>query len=642
MCGFVALVGEWPAETMQTALGCIRHRGPDGEGCYKSENLKTEIGAVRLSIIDIPGGAQPLENPKRKSYLVWNGEIFNAPEIRLELTKSGIEFSSDHSDSEALLHFLDFNGIAAIPELNGMFSLVYLNEQTETLVISRDRFGIKPLFLWRDKTRLIFASEQKSIISALRSLPEIDQEAIGDYLQYGYLLGEQSGLVGISQFEPGTICLIDLKDLTEQKIKYWKPSTGLTKESQILSSDVSRRIEDELQQSISRWTTSDVNVGYSLSGGLDSSLIVAIASRASERPLRTYSVIYPDRELRNLDESHFARLVSEKCKTQHTEITITPENLLMDLPQMMHHLEMPYGGGLPSWYVYKSMAGIEKVAITGTGADELFGNYGKWIRVAERIGKRSSVLNNTSIHFGLRYHLKSLMFKIHNTLGIENTALASSLFKQFQPVLSWETAYPVPSMMTHTEAGLSLKGRKVEQPQEKYFRLKTNLELNEPLDLVCNLDFQNQLPNEFLSMTDRFSMAFSIEARTPYLDTRLVDLVLGLPVSLRGNGEDPKHLLREIGKKYLPSPLIHGKKKGFELPLDLWLATDLWPFCRGILLDRDLDQLGHLNTEFIQSLVFKYEQGQVPSQKIWVIFMLKLWLQEIQKMDLPHNSSLQK
>lgn len=569
----------------------ILHRGPDDAGIFRDRDAGLALAMRRLAIIDLTDGHQPMSTEDGRFSIVFNGEIFNAPALRRELESEGVRFVTDHSDTEVLLRLLVREGKAALPRLNGMFAFAFYDRVAARLLCARDRMGIKPFYYTLQNGRFAFASELKSLLVLPFVERKLDRQSLFHYLSLMYVPGERSIVDGIRRLPPAHFLDYDLAGGRLHIEPWWAlefvPDESVSKE------EWPKRILDALDGAVRRWTLSDVPVGASLSGGLDSSAVVAIARNAG-LDVRTFSLGFAGDGEEAWNELPLARQVAERWGTKHEEIVLQPDALLEDLDAMVAALDEPYAGGLPSWDVFKLMGRHVKVGLTGTGGDELFGNYGKWVPLERRfpgIYLTRSARNVDAELFRERFFGKFYYFsdadkrKVLADHGNGCQDTAALLFERF----------------------LAVGDRNVR-------------------DAIAATDMGTQLPDEFLHMTDRFSMAHSLEARTPFLDNEFVDLVRCIPARLRTSRRDYKGLLRSAVAPLLPSELLRAPKKGFVIPLGMWLRGRLSDLVGRLLAPERLAAQGIFTEDFHRLYVAPHMAGVADhTNRIWAVLMFQLW-----------------
>jgi len=545
MCGIVGFTGEDPSGAYLSAMNDLqRHRGPDDSGSYRSGDGSVNLAMRRLSIVDINGGHQPMTTSDGRYTVVFNGEIFNAKELRQQLESIGARFKSHHSDTEVVLEGYAVWGSQILSRLNGMFAFVIYDDLSRKLFCARDQVGIKPFYYSVSGRRLSFASEIKS----LKRLPwigtDLNEEAVFHYFSLQHCPSPLTHITDIRQLGPGCYLEFDLQTIGLRESQYWTAQFSSIKTPS--EKDLPVWVREYLEDAVKRWSISDIPLACSLSGGLDSSAIVAcLSARTSER-LKTYTLGFSDSA--ELDERSLALNLSQRYGTEHHEIVISANDLLSELDAMLYALDEPYAGGLPSWYVYKAIGRDIRVTMTGVGGDELFGNYRKW-RVYENpvryLRTASSRLREGGRPIDLLRYPRGFVYRPFKfTDGRKQSCLLDQSFlAQRLSTSKW-----------------------IEERFDKALSFR---------DAIAGLDLQGQLSDEFLFMTDRFSMAHSVEARTPFLDQKFIAAILSIPSHQRTTPRDPKGLLKKAVADLLPAEILSAPKKGFVLPIDHWLKTEL-------------------------------------------------------------------
>lgn len=591
MCGIVGIHGaQQPAWIEQMNLA-IDHRGPDDQGYFRADDGRLALGMRRLSIVDLAGGHQPMTTPDGRFTIVFNGEIYNAPKLREDLKRRGIAFRSDHSDTEVLLHLFACRGQDALQALNGMFALAVYDRDLERLTLARDRFGIKPLYYADVAGRFVFASELKSILVLPFVDRQLDYQSLFHYMSLMYVPGPQSIVSSIRRLPPACVLTYDFGARQSRIERWWKPA--FSEVDGISLADWRHRLRDGLEAAVHRWSLSDVPVGCSLSGGLDSSSIVGLLAKSGQK-IRTYSLGFTGSGESDWNELPLARSVARKWGTDHHELVLEPEALLDDLVSMVWYLDEPYGGGLPSWTVFKFMSRDVKVGMTGTGGDELFGNYGKWRSLEGSWWRRLFGWPMTRQRF------------------------EADFFDRFYYLRDEDKRAQVFATSAHSS----------ENSADVLYRYFSAAEANNPRNQVAHTDISTQLPDEFLMMTDRFSMAHSLEARTPFLDHEFAELALSVPAALRTRRRDLKGLLRDVVSELLPREVRNAPKKGFVIPLKLWLQGPLRPLVEALVNPARLESQGIFRPEFHKTFVRPHLDGSADhTQVVWAALMFQLWHQ---------------
>jgi asparagine synthase (glutamine-hydrolysing) len=596
MCGIVGIHGAQDPQWIKSMNHAQNHRGPDDSGSYWDPATSLSLSMRRLSIIDHTGGHQPMVSPDGRFVLVYNGEIFNSPSLRLELEASGFVFSSDHSDTEVLFALLQREGRHALPKLNGMFAFVFFDRQSGRLLCARDRIGIKPLYYTHQSGVFAFASELKSLLCIPTVGRSIDRQSLFNYLSLQYVPGVNSIISGIHRLPPAHCLVYDINSCSYETYRWWH--FAFDPDPSLSLADWSYLIRNTLHDAVRRWSLSDVPIGASLSGGLDSSAVVTLASSLG-LDIHTFSLGFTHNDESPWNELPLARQIASQCGTKHSEIIIESEILLGDLEYMVYALDEPYGGGLPSWYIFKHMSSRVSVCLTGTGGDELFGNYGKWVNLEHRF-----------LHF----------LPSRTSAGVDLSFFRGRFFNRYYYFGD-----------SDKRSILIDKGVGCIDTAEILFRHFSSANSTSVRDAVAITDFATQLPDEFLHMTDRFSMSHSVEARTPFLDNELINVVQQIPARLRTARFDYKMLLRNSLLPILPSQILNAPKKGFVLPLPIWLRGRLAELAHELLNPRRLAEQGIFNSSLYYRYVEPHLSGKADhSQKIWTLIMFQIWHKQLE------------
>ena len=496
------------------------HRGPNSSGKFISSQKNFGLKMCRLSILDLELGIQPMHSIDDRYVIIFNGTILNSPELRDELENKGIKFFTKNSDTEVLLNILINYGTEGISSLNGSFAFAFFDKKNQKLICGRDRFGLAPLYYLYKNNKFLFASELKSILKSGHSSKKLNKQSLYHYLSLLWCPGPDTIIDDIKKLQPGHFLELNLKsnDFKIQKWHYIKIEPDNSKSI----NEWKESILFALKKSVKRSTLSDVPLACGLSGGLDSQSIVGILSK--EKKLNTFSMGFEGHNKGPLNELNESKISAKFFNTNHKEILVNQDEYFKDLDKMIYHLDEPYGGGLPLWHVFKEAGKKFGVILTGMGGDELFGNFGRW-----------TLLERT--HFNLTnnyYQFKTLFFdrKYFFKDDLKNKLLLN-------------------------------ENDKLEKTSEFVFNKLNNTNFKNIRDKIFNLDLTNQLPDEYCNMTNKFSMANQIEARAPFLDNDLTNLMQTVPCKLRTNKNDFKYLLRETVKEILPKENLYNRKRGF-------------------------------------------------------------------------------
>ncbi|MDQ6816237.1 MAG: asparagine synthase (glutamine-hydrolyzing) [Actinomycetota bacterium] len=596
------------------------HRGPDGRGELRRAGAC--LGMRRLAIIDLIGGDQPQSNEDDTVHVVQNGEIYNYRELREELRGRGHRLRSD-SDTEVLVHLYEDLGPAFVERLRGMFALAVWDERRRRLLLARDRFGIKPLFYACSErasgrgATLAFASELTALALAGEGVPDLDPAALEAYLAFNSIPAPLSVLAGHRKLPPGHSLIVEDGAVRVERFGRPRPvDAGRLRRdgTSVLVAELLERLRDSVRAHL----IADVPVGVLLSGGIDSSLITALAAREAGAGLRTFSIAFHER---TFDESNRAHAVSEQFGTEHRPLVVEPDAIAL-LPRIVAALDEPLGDSslLPTFLVSELAASEVKVVLTGEGADELFGGYETYLAdvVADRLAPLARVLGpaierlpSSSRRVSLEYRAKRF-------------ARAADL-PPLERHLAWKLIF---SSEQRTQL-LGGRDRDGADPMAVYRARYTETAGAEPLSRMQDLDLGVYLVDDLLVKTDRMSMAHSLEARVPYLDPVVSELALALPREERVRGLTKKRLLRRAAATLLPADIVHGRKRGFSIPAAAWLRGPMAPFMREVLSPSNLSSQGVLDAAVVEHLIEAHlSRREDLSRQLWGLMTLTLWIDE--------------
>ncbi len=619
MCGIAGYANGLDAALLEPLVRRLEHRGPDEAGTHWDPELRVGLASARLAIQDVAHGHQPMPNEDRSLWIVFNGEIFNAPELRERLTAAGHRFATDHSDTEVLVHLYEEHGDAMVDELNGMFAFVILDRARRRLFGARDQLGIKPLYVTERPGGLAFASELKVLLTLPGLTRDVNRQALYHYLSLRYVPGPGSIVEGVDRLPAAHAFSYDLAARAFRAWRYWQPRfDGDVGER---GPELAARVREELREAVRRWTLSDVPIACSLSGGLDSSAIVGLMAEVGYEGLRTYSIGFEDEKL---DELELARKTAARYGTEHHELVLRADELADELLQMVWALDEPYAGGLPSWPVFRLMGADVKVGMTGTGGDELFGNYGKFEPFERgRLAQLAARADNPVVRTAAR-----LAATVPGDRADERVraGLRDLRGVRSDPV-RWhyaDRAYYFPDAEKRERVLVGANG--AQDTSALLAALFAESGTGDVRDAIVYTDLQTQLAEEFLLMTDRFSMAHSVEARVPFLDRWLVEFVAAIPGSVRTQAHDPKALLREAVGDLLPPELLTAPKRGFVIPYGRWLREQLRPAAERLLARDRIAAQGLFRPEIVDRYVEPHLSGRADvGDKVWNLFLFQLW-----------------
>jgi len=608
MCGICGYTDRQDPDILQNMMKRMAHRGPDDSGSYHDDAIS--FGMVRLSIIDIAGGHQPLSNEDGTVYVVFNGEIFNYLELKKELESAGHCFKTS-SDTETIIHAYEEYGTSFLHKLNGMFSIALWDSRIKTLLVARDRFGVKPLFFMVHNNNLVFGSEIKALLQHPAISRELDHEALSHYLSLRNIPAPFTVYKDVKALPPGHLIVWRKEGLT---IDQWYKLRMENEWSEHDSNDLIDRIDSLLRDSIRLRLRSDVDYGAYLSGGIDSSTVVGIMSEYSPKPVKTFCLAFADSPAHKQD-AHYARTVAEKYSTEHYEYVMSWKDLAGDMHEVLRHLDQPFAGVISSFWLSRFMSNYVTVALSGDGADDLFASYGHhrlvWpIKAVMASQKNGSTMDD--VDFGFYSQKKDFVIDM----------------ARYAP---WEWRLSHAAFMEHEKATLlSETGREIFLPYSTSKFLKNIYQHCNPsadeLNNMLYLDLNTLLPNEILYFNDMLSMAHSMEVRTPFLDFRIVELACAIPGKLKIKDQTLKYILRKVAARYLPQEILTRPKEGFVLPKNTWLRQPMAMISKDILSKERLSLHGYFNQGYIDFILNKLFAGDDSvTFKIWTLIVFQIW-----------------
>ena len=587
----------------------IRHRGPDDEGIHVEAGVG--LGMRRLSIIDLSTGHQPIHNEDRTVWLVFNGEIYNYRELRRELETAGHRFYTS-SDTETIVHAYEEWGEAAFGRLRGMFGIALWDRPRRTLLLARDRAGIKPLHFVERGGRLYFGSEIKSLIAAGAVEPEIDLEALDHYLSFLYAPRDRSLFKGVRKLPPGHF--LRWRDGKADIVKYWEISAA--EPFRGTGDEAARALRGVLADAVRSHMVSDVPLGAFLSGGIDSSIVVGLMAEASNRPVQTFSIGFDEPQF---DELEHARRVAEHFGTDHHEFVVRPDGLSI-LDRLIEHFDEPFAdsSAIPTWYVSEVARRHVTVVLSGDGGDELFGGYDRYLphpRVAQfdRLAVPGARVVAGALWPLLPHGARGKNFLRHVSRTDDGRYLDSIAF--FQPDEKDDLYSPdVRGALARWSAEAGVSGQ---------FARFGSLP---PHSRMMRVDFETYLPEDVLTKVDRMSMAHSIESRVPLLDNQVIDFAAALPSTLKIHNGRRKHVLKEAVRTLLPDGILDRKKQGFGVPLGVWFRGGLKDVFCDVLRSPRTRQRGYFDPSFVDRLVDEHQSSRRDhTLRLWQLMVFELW-----------------
>jgi asparagine synthase (glutamine-hydrolysing) len=629
MCGIAGYVSSTIAadrQVVQRMCDQIRHRGPDDEGFYV--NRKCALGMRRLSIIDLAGGHQPMSNEDRSIWVVFNGEIYNFQELRRDLIAKGHSFAT-HSDTETLVHLYEEEGIAGISKLRGMFAYAIWDARERKLLLARDRFGKKPLYYARVRDGFYFGSELKCLRAAGLSM-EMDSEAIKLYLQFGYVPDPWSAFAGLKKLPPAHWLTLDADGRMEIG-RYWEnPPPREDDDPGLSEPDICAEIRQAFDDSVKVRMIADVPLGAFLSGGIDSSLVVASMALQSRVPVRTFAMGFEEQDF---DELPYARLVAAKYGTQHHEQIVRPDAVDL-IPRLIRYFDEPFSdaSAIPTFLVSQFAAQSVKVVLSGDGGDEFFGGYPSFFEAdrARRLDAiprwARAVLSKTADLLPYATRGKNLLRAVSRPNSLERYFESIGFSAYFLRLRALNPEWMLPPDAATLRA------------------IFGNAILPDGYDCVSqamHFEATAKLAGDILVKVDRMSMANSIEVRCPLLDHRLAEMANRIPNRWKmSHGKGKQILLKALGDR-LPPELLTRPKAGFGIPLAKWLRGPLRPMLWDTLTSKNFLSRGFTTAARVTGMIEEHESGRRDnSYFLWLLLILQLWLVDHEELSLAPSASL--
>jgi asparagine synthase (glutamine-hydrolysing) len=618
MCGIVGIYYFDPqrsvvARDLQAMADRINHRGPDDAGYHFEANVG--IGMRRLSIIDLAGGHQPIYSSDGRYVIVYNGEVYNFKEKRSELEKRGHTFATQ-SDTEVVLNLYAEHGPAFVDHLNGMFAVAIWDRRQRELVVVRDRIGIKPLYYYRDADQVIFASEIKAILAHPAVVPVLDRQGLGAYLRYGFTPAPHTLFKGISKLEAAHLLRLGSGAVVNQE--YWhlsyrdkfEPDEAVLKE----------RLHELLSDSVQRQMIADVPLGAFLSGGFDSSGIVHLMSGADERQVNTYSIGF-GRGFEAYNELDAAKRFALDYGTAHHEILVTPDVTEL-LPRLVAALDEPVADSsfLVTYLVAELARDTVKVILSGVGGDELFGGYRRYLSapLARHMRLVPRTLRVGVLERALRHLSVDRNSGWRNVLRLTRAYLASADLPVAQQYGQYTKVFD--DLLITELAPEALPGR------DFYSQLFEQCDSNDLLDKLMYFDLKMSLPEQLLMLTDKMTMAVSLEARVPLLDHRVVEFAARIPAHLKIKGVKLRYLQKQTFRGHLPRYVYEQKKKGFGAPIGTWLRNELADLVGDLLGESQLRSQNIFDSRCVARLIDDhYARRADYTDQLLALLVFQLW-----------------
>jgi asparagine synthase (glutamine-hydrolysing) len=617
MCGITGIVNYKDDEVVSESIlrkmcSVIKHRGPDEGGIWTHKNVG--VGMRRLKIIDLVSGSQPMHNEDKTVWIVFNGEIYNYQELRDNLQKMGHLFSTN-SDTETIIHLYEEYGQDCVHYLRGMFAFAIYDLNNDTLFLARDRLGIKPLFYMESKTAFVFGSEIKCLFEHPDMECSIYHPALITYFAYGYVPDPDTMIENVRKLPPGHI-LIYKQGKIEVK-QYWDITFN---HNEIYSEDYYiEQILYHLNEAVRLRLVSDVPLGAFLSGGIDSSMVVALMAKNMDEPVKTFSIGFENQAYNELE---YARTVSEKYGTDHHEEIVKPdaEAVINDL---IHQFDEPFAdsSAIPTYYVSKMTRKYVTVSLSGDGGDELFAGYDRYFTGS--LFKKASYIPLAARKMFLLNFVSILpeWFPGINTLRHlscdENERYLRSISKGISTTHNSVFSQDLKEKLSTTDPAPVM---------ENYLKLYSDLSM---LTKQQYLDMKTYLPGDILTKVDRMSMLVSLEARVPFLDHKLVEFAATIPSDVLVKNNDPKYLLKKAAERLLPKKVIYRPKMGFAVPIADWLRNEWKDISRDLVLSDQSFVKNYFNPKFVSRIFSEHKtRRRNHDYLIWTLMVLEMWCRD--------------
>lgn len=624
MCGICGKVNRDPANPVDQHLlhlmcDVIEHRGPDDEGFYIQGNVG--IGMRRLSIIDLSGGRQPIFNEDNSIVVILNGEIYNFQEIRAELIAKGHQFRTK-SDTEAIVHLYEEYDEECVHKLRGMFGFAIYDIHKQKLMVARDRLGIKPIYYAFDDQKLLFGSELKSLLQDPSLSRELDYFALNCYFSFMNTIAPDSIFKCVRKLMPGQYLILENNKL--QVKTYW--TFKLNENEKLSEAECTERLLELMREAVKIRLIADVPLGAFLSGGIDSSTVVALMSQIMDQPVKTFSIGFKSKTFNELE---YAGQIARLFKTDHHEYIVEPDAVPI-IDDLIWYLDEPFSdpSAIPTYFVSKIARENVTVVLTGDGGDEMFGGYSGYNVEAllNQIGQIPKFVRNKLLKNFLKFipNTPSARFNEERNRFLRNLERVdlpaeNRFFSRHQIFDAQEkNLLYTPDFLQALDGQFDIADRLL-----KYINFPGGLN---SINSMLHLDTHLYLPNDMLMKVDKMSMAVSLEARVPLLDHVLAEFVATIPWHLKVNGSTTKHILKKTMSRILPHEILYRKKQGFNVPLNEWFRNDLVSLASSILLDPKSTNRGILQRTQIEKILSRHQKKEQDlSFQIWTLIVFEKW-----------------
>jgi asparagine synthase (glutamine-hydrolysing) len=615
MCGIAGIVGGAPATAvLEAMLAALEHRGPDDRGAHVGDGVA--LGMTRLAIIDLVTGRQPMTSDDGAATVVFNGEVYNFRAIRAELEAGGARFRTQ-SDTEVILRAWEVDGARCVNRLRGMFAFALWDARRRQLLLARDRLGKKPLYYWRTGSTLVFASEIKALLCHPGPGRSVDWAALHHYLAYGYTPAAHSAFDGIMKLPPGHTAVFDGADLTPRR--YWSLPAGASGAVSLETSDVAARVRAEIREAVRLRLESDVPVGAFLSGGVDSSAVVASMREVTSGRITTFSIGF-GAAAASYNELPYARQVAERFDTEHHEEILEPKAAEL-APLIVRGFDEPFAdsSAIATYAVAAATARHVKVALSGIGGDETFAGYPRYVgvRVSQAWARLPQWVRGPAGTAAARLLRESDASR--NLRDWVVRFAAGAPWPLPERYFTWTRFFDAPAL--HGLVTPALAAHLAGDDPDRAGRAA--------MDGAFRIDLATYLPDDLLVMADRMSMASSLELRAPFCDHRVIEVSLAIPPALKTPRLRLKGLLKAAYADVLPPAVLTHRKHGFMVPLAGWLRTDLRPLLDDLLSPEQVRARGLFGVEPVERLKHEHATGRRShADRLWTLMMAELWLRE--------------
>jgi len=622
ICGKINKDTQKPVDEQLLRAMCrvIQHRGPDNDGFFFYKNVG--LGMRRLSIIDLETGEQPIYNEDKTVAVVLNGEIYNFEALRKDLIAKGHRFKT-RSDTEAIVHLYEDKGEACVHDLRGMFGFAVFDKKKQRLMVARDRFGIKPMYYSLDDEKLLFGSELKSLLQDKSLRKEFNFFALNCYFSFMNTIAPDTIFENVKKLMPGHYFIYEKGQFTVKR--YWHFNIPLQMEWKS-EAEYQRNLYELLKESVKIRLISDVPLGVFLSGGVDSSTVVALMNEVTDEPIKTFSIGFGCKEF---DELRYARRVAELFKTDHHEYIIEPDATEI-VDELVWFMDEPFSdpSAIPTYFVSKIARENVTVVLTGDGGDEMFGGYQHYQAeiLLQALGKVPRFFRNTIMKSVLKGfpHLPLAKFndqknRLLNNLDRIDISPEDRFFHRHQ------VFYPDEKKAMYTDGFIGELDSDLNIGRRLLTYACPPQELNS-INKTLYLDTHFYLPNDMLTKVDRMSMAHSLEARVPFLDHKLAEYIATIPSTMKVNGSQTKDILKKTMSDLLPREILYRKKQGFNVPLNVWFRNDLENMASNILFDGKSSNRGFIKKDYIEKMIKTHRQKKRDlSFQIWTLIVFEKW-----------------